>query len=297
MMIQSRHNLLESIVNEFNSPTRSRPISDVYELAVVIASHCSGAFDRRNTIEGEHLFLDMFESSIGDAMDRETQLFIALEKASRDASEWLEISRGIPGRTSTRPKSTDVNQAPGENDNSSEDNWLKAFSPRLTLLQTLLDIAGETDLLREIKDIRDELDILKMIFKQQGSILEEMKMGIIGDPKQKVEGPGCPHISKIFEEQKKQVENPLQDIGRMDKQAERVYNSITDLLELKQKHANAMQAADTARQGLTLMVFTVVTGKFLAYGGISKTCIDYMLTLGQLFSCQCHFLPHFSQSI
>ena len=56
----------------------------------------------------------------------------------------------------------------------------------------------------------------------------------------------------------------------MDKQAERIYKSITDLLDLKQKHANAFearfardQAAGTARQSQTIMVFTIVTIVFL----------------------------------
>jgi hypothetical protein len=56
----------------------------------------------------------------------------------------------------------------------------------------------------------------------------------------------------------------------MDTQAERIYKSITDLLDLKQKHANAFearfardQAAGTARQSQTIMVFTIVTIIFL----------------------------------
>ena len=56
----------------------------------------------------------------------------------------------------------------------------------------------------------------------------------------------------------------------MDKQAERIYVSIRDLLDLKQKHANAVeasyariQASETARQGQILMVFTIVTVIFL----------------------------------
>jgi hypothetical protein len=56
----------------------------------------------------------------------------------------------------------------------------------------------------------------------------------------------------------------------MSEQAERIYISITDLLDLKQKHANAFearfardQAAGTIRQGRTILVFTIVTVIFL----------------------------------
>ena len=56
----------------------------------------------------------------------------------------------------------------------------------------------------------------------------------------------------------------------MKSQADGVYNSVRDLLDLKQKHANAIEAryagkqADiTSQQGKTLMVFTTVTTIFL----------------------------------
>lgn len=57
---------------------------------------------------------------------------------------------------------------------------------------------------------------------------------------------------------------------RMKSQADGVYESVRDLLDLKQKHANAIEARyareqtdDTSRQGKTLTVFTTVTTIFL----------------------------------
>ena len=62
------------------------------------------------------------------------------------------------------------------------------------------------------------------------------------------------------------VEQHLLDIRRMQKQAEGVNSSLTQVLDLKQKHANAIearfardQAENTARQGQAIMVFTIVT--------------------------------------
>lgn len=56
----------------------------------------------------------------------------------------------------------------------------------------------------------------------------------------------------------------------MKNQAEGVYHSVRDLLDLKQKHANAIEARyareqtdGTSRQGKTLTVFTTVTTIFL----------------------------------
>ena len=62
----------------------------------------------------------------------------------------------------------------------------------------------------------------------------------------------------------------IKDLERMDNQAAQIGTSLLHLLDLKQKHANAFearfardQAAGTARQGQTIMVFTIVTIVFL----------------------------------
>jgi hypothetical protein len=66
------------------------------------------------------------------------------------------------------------------------------------------------------------------------------------------------------------LEQQETEITNMLEQVHIVYKSITDLLDHKQKHANAIearyarkQASDTAKAGLTLMVFTTVTVIFL----------------------------------
>lgn len=77
-------------------------------------------------------------------------------------------------------------------------------------------------------------------------------------------------IKKHSREQCRGVEDRLKDIDRMDQQAERLYVSLRDLLDLKQKHSNVLearfagdQAVIAARQGQTVMVFTIVTIIFL----------------------------------
>ena len=84
-------------------------------------------------------------------------------------------------------------------------------------------------------------------------------------------------VKKRFKDQQRVIDMHLKDIDRMDKQAERIYHSITDLLDLKQKHANAFearfardQAAGTTRQSKTIMVFTIVTIVFLPLSFITS---------------------------
>ena len=132
----------------------------------------------------------------------------------------------------------------------------------------LLDIGHETDLLAETKDIRDELNMIAKVLEDQRQVLPDLEASISDIYRE--DKRSLWDVRKRFKDQMKAIEMNIKDIDRMDKQAERIYSSITDMLDLKQKHANAFearfardQAAGTARQGQTIMVFTIVTIIFL----------------------------------
>lgn len=259
------HDVLEAVISDVHSPGRAAP-SSVYELALIIATRCFGPFDRRNISEGEMLFLDMFEASVGDVMDRETELFRSFKNASKEASRWLKVLNS-PGKADymyeqplkpVRAPKLEQDQAPDPKGRR------KTPGPKLTLVRTLLDIGEETRLMREIKDIRDELNMLRMIFQEQEKLLSGLRKTLLEmvkglDGSRKLERS----INRIYEDALPDIVHPLGDIDRMDTQADRIYTSVRDLLDLKQNYAISMQAADTARQGRTLMVFTVVTVIFL----------------------------------
>jgi len=123
-------------------------------------------------------------------------------------------------------------------------------------------------LLAETKDIRDELNMISKVLEDQRNVLPDLEVSILDIFKE--EHKSQQEVKKRCREQLKTIEMHIKDLERMDKQAERIYNSITDLLDLKQKHANAFearfardQAAGTARQSQTIMVFTIVTIIFL----------------------------------
>jgi hypothetical protein len=128
----------------------------------------------------------------------------------------------------------------------------------------LLDIGQETDLLAETKDIRDELNMIRKVLDDQLQVLPDLGAAVCeiyyNEHRSQYD------VKKKFKEQIKAVELHIKDIERMEAQAERIYSSITDMLDLKQKHANAFearfardQAAGTARQSQTIMVFTIVS--------------------------------------
>ncbi|TVY89087.1 Ankyrin [Lachnellula willkommii] len=132
----------------------------------------------------------------------------------------------------------------------------------------LLDIGQETDLLAETKDIRDELNMMKKVFEDQQHVLPAVEASICDIYKD--EQRSQQEVKKRFADQLKIVGMHIKDIDRMDKQAQRINEGIIDMLDLKQKHANAFearfardQATSTARQSQTIMVFTIVTIVFL----------------------------------
>lgn len=57
-------NMLEGIIEDMNAKTRP-PMRNVYDLAMLITTRCSGVFDRHRLDNQDFQFLDMFETSIG----------------------------------------------------------------------------------------------------------------------------------------------------------------------------------------------------------------------------------------
>lgn len=261
-------NVLEGIIEDINSKTRE-PCQDVYDLALTIAGRCFGTFDRHRKGDDDFQFLDMFESSIGAAMDNEATLFQDFSKASRQASDWLK-SHQRPNRLSktleaeSRKYKHDAKNHPERTEEEDDKN------PQF--VDKLLDVGAETDLLAEIKDIRDELDIIRMVLGHQEHLLPELREAVKGVYNVDRSYTRVRKAEKLFDEHEKTITNPIKDIDRMESQADRVYESIRSLLDLKQKHANAFearfardQAAGTQRQGQTIMVFTIGESMCLSY--------------------------------
>ncbi|KAF2678929.1 hypothetical protein K458DRAFT_480562 [Lentithecium fluviatile CBS 122367] len=276
-------NVLDGIIEDINSKTRD-PVRSVYDLAMIITSRCSGVFDRHRMGDEDYQFLDMFESSIGDATEMETQLFQEFNTASAQASAWLQHHRR-PNRFSrhleAEGRHIEHKNRRGLHSHShqhaladpvikesrfQDDGMGIAHTP--LFVDKLLDIGAETDLLAETKDIRDELNMIAKVLEDQKSVLPDLETAITDIYRE--EHKSQQDLKRRFKEQMKTIDIHLNDLARMDKQAERIYKSITDLLDLKQKHANAFearfardQAAGTARQSQTIMVFTIVTIIFL----------------------------------
>ncbi|EFW99856.1 GTP-binding protein [Grosmannia clavigera kw1407] len=288
-------NVVDGIIEDTNAKTRP-PVQSVFDLAMLITNRCSGMFDRYRPADQEYQFLDMFESSIGLVTNTESELFRRFNKASAMSAEWLELHRR-PRRQ--RRTGGDVGMAASLAPSLTPSDGSLDSTP--VFPDALLDIGTETSLLAEIKDIRDELNILFGILDAQMSTLVELESSILeelrpengsnsnsnnnnnnssGTARRGGDGNtayGAASVESITAEtkrrardQKRLLEVYRKDFERMDRQASSIYNSLTHLLDLKQKHSNALEARFArdhamiaARQGQTIMTFTIVTIVFL----------------------------------
>lgn len=150
-------NVLDRVIEDINSKTRD-PVDNIYDLSTIITSRCSGVFDRHRTGDEEYQFLDMFESSIGSATDRETVLFKQFNLASSQASAWLQQNRR-PNRFSrfAEYKSLapeDKQGAKKKNRDLKEENFkVDELMRGPVLVDKLLDI-GRSNLVEQIPSLR-----------------------------------------------------------------------------------------------------------------------------------------------
>ncbi|KAL4968352.1 uncharacterized protein BDV14DRAFT_153095 [Aspergillus stella-maris] len=251
-----RFNILTAVLDSLRQP---RSIHSVHDLIAIITDRCCGAFDRFAPHDEHYQFFSMFDASVGFAAENEARRFEELRRAFMQASAWLKANGESARSLSTRHK-----QDP--NDSGSRDN--PAF------VDEFLDLGPETDLMFEIKDIHDEIGMVRSVLDHQRVVLPELESQLRKlDPllSSKIRNPG------EFAEQVNMVEMYLKDLERMDRQASRLYESVLGLLDLKQKHANPFearlareQAAGAARQGKAIMIFTIVTIIFLPLSFITS---------------------------
>jgi len=264
-----RPGLLSSILEEID-PRNGTPAQSAYELAACIIGHCLSSCDQ--TIENPDQesisrpsVIEMFGSSVGDVMNQEVIQFSHFNEASFTASEWVKAMSDTKRDTeeALRELEKDYLQAIGKGDCPST----IAGEPKF--VEDLLNIHTETKLLKEVKDIQDELGILLQIVDDQQGVHKDIRATF--GPLLNVEGgPHRARSSGILEEQCVLLDQQRAEIENMLKQVKSTYKSITDLLDLKQKQANVFEAraarklaVETARAGGTLMVFTIVTVIFL----------------------------------
>jgi len=148
--------------------------------------------------------------------NRETKLFARFNTASAAAAKWLKTHRRARG--TRRLFIADTRSPVGEQERDYDSDPI--------FVDALLDIGIESELLAEIKDVRDELNIIAMVLQSQSNILPELAENVIkelGGKKMSESG----EIERRKREQLKVIDVHIKDVERMDKQAQGIYTSVS----------------------------------------------------------------------
>ncbi|RBR12019.1 uncharacterized protein FIESC28_08789 [Fusarium coffeatum] len=181
--------------------------------------------------------IDVFRESIKDVVNEETKLFNAFLKELKDDTANRSQQRGQSGRL------FGIYEVPPNPNHI---------------------IHREAELLREIRDIRDELGMLKALLEHQETVwkqafdTEELR--------------GC------FQYHHPWTPTDIkEDLDEILAEVERTIDSINTLLDLRTKQASIkdaeygrIQANDEARQSKSVFIFTIVTVVFLPLSFLSS---------------------------
>ncbi|RYP77399.1 hypothetical protein DL771_001194 [Monosporascus sp. 5C6A] len=153
------------------------------------------------------------------------------------------------------------------------------------LIDSFSQIRRETDKLREIMDIQDELSIVNSILATQKVTLETLKRDVLGkgDGSKPAKPPkldgseDAPETAKTatpgsscVQHALRIVEANIKSVSEMKSSASRVQADLKQLLDFKQQQANALEtrfsrrlAEQGQKQNSIMLVFTIVTIVFL----------------------------------
>lgn len=290
--------LLSSLLEELDTQTGT-PVPSIFALTTRLVMQCMSTADRASHRSRRTSVLEMFSSNVGDAMFEEVKLFSRFRLASATASHWVKCLMGNLDDRKRQIRDLDTTyqqarnrteQQPVYPQSTNIEDRIRIDEP--SFVEDLLSIYDETRLLEEVKDIQDELGLLSQVLEDQQLVHKEI-LGTFGPAL--MLGPNSTDQQKlqsILREQHLSLQQRDSEIKGMEQQVHTVYRSLTDLLDHKQKHSNAIearygsgyarsQAAETAKVGRTLMIFTVVTIIFLP-----------MSFLAAFFAINIKELPH-----
>ncbi|KIW67200.1 hypothetical protein PV04_06467 [Phialophora macrospora] len=251
--------VLDHLLHYLRTEKRRPLIREPQDLVDVVISYCAGVFNRPRSAHGLGLH-DHFEISVGRAAESETQLFRRFEEDSaKDPTTLMKTTEGK------------------------------------MQLERLFNIVPEVKLLDKTKDNVDELRMILRILGDQALVMTDMAFILqkgsqstenqLTHSPQKLDADRSPHkITTTFTEGAAEgptrtetismasrnrhpiIDANIRDFDRMLSHANASYEALNHLLDLKQKHATVTEARfagnradETARQGNTIMFFTIVT--------------------------------------
>ncbi|KAH8647039.1 hypothetical protein BGZ60DRAFT_230105 [Tricladium varicosporioides] len=270
----SPHGILERIEERLTVSE----VKVVNDLAGLIIDECAGFLDRCRAPENIPI-LDIYDETISDAMKQQVELFdrfteTVLKSAVKE--EYRNL-RAVGKHGDMEQKLLN------------HDQYCSFLSPDFE--QIPLSINEEAELLREIRDAKEELNIIKRILEQQDRVIDKglkamaSKKSTDDEAVQKFNGgtksTASPYPAVLLEECRHNhvknadminatIQSNLRSVKSMLERADEVCDGLKTLLDLKQKEVNAQEARATRqiaqsneKQSKIILIFTIVTIVFM----------------------------------
>ncbi|KAI9746377.1 MAG: hypothetical protein M1818_000090 [Claussenomyces sp. TS43310] len=244
------------------------PPPSVYEMSRFITNFCIGFIDQYTTkIKHNKSYKsakEIFAISVNKQAVKESELFF---KFVNEIDQKIRKTRqaGQTGKIDNKASKQDLKDAE-EKDQAPEEKHGSGYE----------SISDAAHLLEEVKDIRDELSILKSVLRHQKTVWD-----ILFQPHPGGDDDAGNSDRQWKNDQQRSPDWTIEEIEEMDRSATRIQDSVKTLLDLDQNEANISEAQQTTQQGRTLMFFTVVTIVFLP-----------MSFLASLFALDVTSFPH-----
>ncbi|RYP53523.1 hypothetical protein DL768_001560 [Monosporascus sp. mg162] len=206
--VGTKSKLDDHILSDWNRD----PLFETTDLIYLIINGCRKTLGLGQDVDSIK-FLEFFEGTIGDAEEKGSHLFRAFHFLSSLLSNLDEKHRD--------------------------------YRKRRSFLLKYLDILKESELLKEVKDVLDEIKMIESVLSDQQRVLMSFK---------EFEVAGA--STRQYWITRESVERTQESIRSMKERTEAVEKGIERLLDLKQKQANVCEARisregteETARQG------------------------------------------------
>jgi Mg2+ and Co2+ transporter CorA len=282
--------VLDRLLQHLGVDKKRAPIHDVQDLVNTIITYCVGVFNRPRTVLGLGLH-EYFEEAVGSVADREMKLFRSFEEAAKEDP--------------TMP--TEKSEAQRRLDNlfqiNEEVQLLEETKDIRDELRMILRVLGDqalvmTDMVTVLESSEQQVEsrsaqspragfrrgfrqaIRNFVHPEQHSPHQVITTSTDGD----VEAPTRSEVVTVGDKERHPiVEANIRDFSRMLSHANASYEALNHLLNLKQKHMSATEARfarkgaeETAKQGNTIMFFTIVT---IIFGSLSFVTTFFALNV------------------
>ncbi|KAE9377252.1 hypothetical protein N431DRAFT_542622 [Stipitochalara longipes BDJ] len=228
-------------------------LENVYEMAMMMIDQCSRFFfDRYAPRDNRPEVLDIFSTAIGDVTDKATNAY---------NNFWDLIRPNTAHYRETLKLAAEKNVWAWSHEEAK--HLIQEAQKDKQLLEQLLDINPEGELLKEVKDILDELHMMTKVFSEQHIVVKDLFAHL-----QQLGGKNGSAVKQKTKDRAsllvKEVSRRKATIYELTRAAQRTAEGLKELLDLKQKHANVEEARAAVREAKQALIRAEETNNILA---------------------------------